>query len=105
MLKVGRYDVITRRQHAADRGVQRLGDVCCKNNVIRARTVEQSGELFPRVLDGACRVKAVAVCAAGGIAERLYGGKDRLTDCGRLFQRGGSVIEIDHFDSSLVIFG
>ena len=48
-----------------------MGDVCCKNNVIRARTVEQSGELFPRVIDGACRVKAVAVCAAGGIAEVL----------------------------------
>ena len=81
---------------AIDGDVQRLGRIGRKNHMIRPLTSEKPCQLFPHSEHCSGGLQRPAVSAAGGVAHGGHGVQHSLRHLGRLVQRGGGVIQIDH---------
>ena len=64
--------------------------------MIRPLCAEQNCKLFPRAVHRARCRKALFMCSAGAVTERLHGLHDSVEHLLRFFQRRRRIIQIDH---------
>ena len=96
MVPVGSHHVVALSQEAPQRQIQRLGDVGGEHHPVGPGTAKESRQLAAAVVDGVGGVQASPVAAPGAVAHGLHGGKDGWPHLGRLVQRGGGIVQIDH---------